>query len=233
MVFECMQDAQKEGPVFSIRELNGVWRTVLHLGTRQHFPKSHCWMEDVDTDTFSFLNKGKVRLSSLTESGQERMLMNIEGGCIFREVGMLRIPSRHPANHIALEPCEVYAFPKALLHDEQFVRTYPTLLSNVVQSLAIKAAAFFSQLSETTQLEPREQVCRFLQRLADKRTALRFNPGISQSEMAHMLGLHRSTVCRVLRELRNEGIIGRFTRLDLEILDPDRLRGDKNSKKCI
>lgn len=34
------------------------------------------------------------------------------------------------------------------------------------------------------------------------------NPGVSQSELALVLGLHRSTVCRIIRTLRDPGRSG-------------------------
>ena len=45
----------------------------------------------------------------------------------------------------------------------------------------------------------------------------------SQSELALVLGLHRSTVCRIIRTLRDRGVLGHFTRCSLEILDREAL----------
>ena len=53
---------KQEGPVFRIRDLNSPWRSVLHLGQRQMVGKSYQWEDDPETSTFSFLEKGRVRL---------------------------------------------------------------------------------------------------------------------------------------------------------------------------
>ena len=48
-------------------------------------------------------------------------------------------------------------------------------------------------------------------------------PACPQSELALVLGLHRSTVCRIIRTLRDRGVLGHFTRCSLEILDREAL----------
>ena len=60
-------------------------------------------------------------------------------------------------------------------------------------------------------------------RLAEERRTRVVNPGVSQSELALVLGLHRSTVCRIIRTLRDRGVLGHFTRCSLEILDREAL----------
>lgn len=102
---------KQEGPVFRIRDLNSPWRSVLHLGQRQMVGKSYQWEDDPETSTFSFLEKGRVRLLNLSETGKERIVLYIEPGCLFREIVLLHVSPSHPASLVALEPCEVYNSP--------------------------------------------------------------------------------------------------------------------------
>ena len=208
---------KQEGPVFRIRDLNSPWRSVLHLGQRQMVGKSYQWEDDPETSTFSFLEKGRVRLLNLSETGKERIVLYIEPGCLFREIVLLHVSPSHPASLVALEPCEVYNFPRTLLDDAEFVRRHPALMSNLVHSLGAKAGAFYSQITESVELDPQTQVCRYLHRLADERRTRVVNPGVSQSELALVLGLHRSTVCRIIRTLRDRGVLGHCTRGPLEL----------------
>lgn len=214
----CIQ----EGPVFRLRELNGPWRSILHLGQRQVVKKG--WQWAIATDTFSFLHRGRVRLRNRPESGKERIILRIEQGCLFREVPFLHVSLLYPALFEAMEACEVYNFPRAWLQDPKFIHDYPELICNLVSSVAIKAGAFYCQLTERADLSPKSLLCRSLLRMMrDKGGQTRFNPGISQSGMALHLGLHRSTICRILKELRDDGILGRFTPCMVEILDPEAL----------
>jgi CRP/FNR family transcriptional regulator len=47
--------------------------------------------------------------------------------------------------------------------------------------------------------------------------------GLSQTDVATMLGVHQTTIARTVRTLRRQGIIGRFTKRELQILDQERL----------
>ncbi|MFR0873962.1 MAG: hypothetical protein ACLSHC_04500 [Bilophila wadsworthia] len=61
------------------------------------------------------------------------------------------------------------------------MRRHPALMSNLVHSLGAKAGAFYSQITESVELDPQTQVCRYLHRLADERRTRVVNPGVSQS----------------------------------------------------
>lgn len=213
----CIQ----EGPVFRIRELNSPWRSILHLGQRQVVKKSWQWANAADT--FSFLHRGQVRLRNRPEHGKEQILLRIEQGCLFREVPFLHVSPLYPALFEAVEPCEVYDFPRAWLQDPKFAHDYPDLVCNLISSVGIKAGAFYCQLTERAEQSPKALVCRYLHRMMRDRAQPCFNPGISQSNLASHLGLHRSTVCRILKELRESGILGRFTPCNVEILNPEAL----------
>lgn len=208
-------------PMFHIRELNAPWRQVAHLGTRQKVPKGYLWVDSPDNTTFSFLDRGEVRLLSLSEGGKERIVLYVHAGCLFREIVFMHDSPLHPASLTAQEPCEVINFPRALLDDPAFGREYPALMSNLVHSLGAKAGAFFSQITERVEVPPQTQVCRYLHWLAESRRE--GAAGCSQSELALVLGLHRSTVCRIVSDLRDMGILGAFTRNTLEILDAEAL----------
>lgn len=213
--------------VISIREQNSAWREVLSLASRHSVPKGSRWLDNGRlASSFSFLDKGMLRLASLDRNGNERILLYIGQGCIFNELGIL---NRGPystafssATLTALEDCEVYRFPPGLLEDEAFAMAHPSLMLNLVHSLARKAGAFFSQLDENAGLAPETQVCRYLYRAMDEGDHAA-RPRFSQTELALALGLHRSTVCRILRQLRYDGVLGVFTRNRLEIKDSDAL----------
>ncbi|MBR3880667.1 MAG: Crp/Fnr family transcriptional regulator [Mailhella sp.] len=208
--------------VISIRELNSVWREVLHLGKHQFLAKGTrrtCLPQD---DFFGFLDKGLLRLSSLNSEGSERIALYIEKGCIFNEQSCMQSAPMTTAFFLAMEDSEVWFFPRSLLRDRKFVLEYPQQMINLVQSLSQKTGAFFSQLDENFGLPLEASVCRYLYRAVEKDTSI-VRPHFSQSDLALALGLHRSTVCRILKGLRERGILGDFTKTKLEILDKDAL----------
>lgn len=227
---ECIS---KKDDCFFISELNSPWRKVLHLGQRQVVPKAYRWNASVKTEQFSFLHRGRVRLMAYAGGEHERILLNINAGCIFRELLFLHISPIHPVALVSLVECEIYNFSLHLLQDSAFISSYPHLFANLVQSLGIKAGTFASQIQDVEILNPQVMVCRYLHSVLRAQSGTIVNHNTSQSELALMLGLHRSTVCRVLKELREQGVIGQFTRNTLEVLNNDKLNTYCQFEECL
>lgn len=213
----------RENNVIAMHEQNSIWREVLSLGSHQRMDRGRRWMETSSEGSFSFLDKGLIRLSSLGENGNERIFLYIGSGCIFSELSCMHVAPHSTASFLAMEDCDIYHFSSNLLTDENFTLNHPTLMMNLVQSLIQKAGAFFGQLDESAGLSPENLVCRYLFRLQEDDDG-GFRPKFSQSDLALALGLHRSTVCRILHDLRERGILGEFTRTKLEILDRKALQ---------
>ncbi len=214
----------KEHNVLAIQELNGIWREVLDLGRHETVKTGTCLYEVPlgKEEYFSFLDKGMLRLSCVSHNGMENILLYICDGCLFKELSW--VAPNATAEFFAMEDCEIWNFPHDLLLNKEFTVEHPLLMINLVQSLMQKAGAFFSRQTEHYELSPEEKICRFLMRI-DEMAAGAQQPVFTQAEMAKALGLHRSTVCRILRELRIEGIVGRCTKTHLDILDRKALRG--------
>ncbi|SCY06009.1 Crp/Fnr family transcriptional regulator [Desulfoluna spongiiphila] len=209
--------------VFRIRDLNAPWREILDRGERKILPRHH-ELSNADESTFFFLNRGTLHLSCIAEDGQERVVMIMEEGVLFGEITFMHKSSVHFHSLRTLTECEIIVFPNTLLDDLAFCREYPHLVLNLVKSLGVKGGAFFSQIYDSNLLDARGQICRMLSHIwreqGEKETV---NPDLSQVDMANILGIHRSSVCRVIHELRDEGVIGRFSKTRLEVLAPIKL----------
>lgn len=209
--------------VFRIRDLNGPWREVIHCGKRMILPKNSI-IRIAEEAMFYFLNDGRIRLTGLSETGRERVVLMMESGVIFGEVPILHKSFDHFHSFQTLTKCDLIAFPKSLLEDVDFCREYPHLILNLLKSIGIKAGAFFGQLYDSHLLDSRGMICRMLAQIwREQGRAGIITPNLSQTEMANILGIHRSSVCRVLKQLREEKIIGRFTRSCLEVYNSDAL----------
>lgn len=214
--------------VFYQEELNAVWREALHLGVMQMIPKGYKWNPDPNVEHFSFLHKGSIRLACYTATARERIVWHVGAGCIFREISFLHPEyldfGLYSAIQTTLEPCEVYTFSGKLLKDPDFITQYPHLMANLVQTLSFKASSLLVQLVHSLRPNPEIMVANYLIKLAEQAHTNSFAPQISQSDLALTLGLHRSTICRVLQNFRNNGAIGSFTSKNLEIKNVEYLR---------
>ena len=73
------------------------------------------------------------------------------------------------------------------------------------------------------ELPPR--ICRFLHlRMRDDGGAPnpRVSPGLNQQELANLLGVHRVTLNKALRELEREAVLGPYSRDEVYIVDMER-----------
>gem|GEM_PF-326432 len=218
------QDFRQKQALFTLEGVNTIWGTIVDDAALMTLPK-HYEVSAMDSDAFFLLVRGSLRLSCLAEDGQERTVMRLGSGTLFNEVAQLHLSPMHAYSMHTLEECEVAKFPKSLLDDEEFYRTHPALIRNLVQSIGIKAGAFFSQLFDSNLLEVHGRVCRSLYQLwKESGESPAFRPNISQGELATMLGVHRSSLCRVVHSLREKGIVGKFSKTRLEIFNPDLLR---------
>lgn len=150
--------------------------------------------------------------------------MIMEEGVIFGETVFLHQSIDHFHSIQTLSECEVVAFPKILLEDVEFCRKYPHLILNLVKSLGIKVGSLFSQIYDSNLFDAKRQICRMIAHIwREQGENETINPNLSQSDMANLLGIHRSSVCRVVRQLRDEGIIGRFSKTRLDIINAETL----------
>jgi CRP-like cAMP-binding protein len=218
-------DNRSREALFSIEGVNREWAAVLDLGVCSSLPRGY-ELTSIDPSDFYLLVSGSLKLSCLAEDGHERVVMIIGAGTLFGEIAHLHLSALHQHSLRTLEPCEVARFPMTLLEDENFYRSHPHLIRSLVHSLGIKAGAFFAQLFDSGLVEVDGRVCRWLYQQWKQHGCRRVcSPGLSQGDAAAMLGIHRSSLCRVIRELRQAGIVGKFSRRTLEINDPQALAG--------
>jgi CRP-like cAMP-binding protein len=70
------------------------------------------------------------------------------------------------------------------------------------------------------------RICRFLsQRLVPDSNPLTAKFGISRQEMANLLGMHRVSLHRVLREQKERGLFGSISEKSITILRPHEFYG--------
>ena len=118
----------------------------------------------------------------------------------------------------------LWRFEGALLQDEEFVRTHPHLVVNLMTSLGVKLLAMHSSLSYSN-TDALTKICRFCLNMSQASGgATELVPHISQSELANLFGMHRATLLRSIQELKQRGVISELTRECLRIENMEELR---------
>lgn len=200
--------------------INAPWGEVLHLAVRSSYPKGHKTLGSC-LQGFYYIASGRVRLSYLNEDGEEYGKLILGEGCLFNETPALAGTSWYTVFFCCLDAAEIWRFDASLLEDEAFLASHPHLAINLMRSIARKASIFFFHLARTHSTTSMCRLCDLLLQLSNPHQP---DLCMSQSDVAAMMGLHQTTVARLIRRLREEGIIDRFTKWELQVLDRERLR---------
>ena len=208
-----------------LTDLNSPWEKVLNLGTPRSFPaKSIITVSDHGMSEIGmyYIRSGRVRLSSLTFDGTERIVLYMGKGTLFNELPMLILSSDHMFT--CMEKTETVFLRKKNIN-EDFIKKNPELMLNLLISMGKKSKTFYSQFCNLRTLDTFSNVCHALYSmyLFNKINDL-IVPRLTQQELASFLGVHRSSLHKALTRLKQEGIIGDYHRRKLIVFDEERLR---------
>ncbi|MBS5048869.1 MAG: Crp/Fnr family transcriptional regulator [Desulfovibrionaceae bacterium] len=213
---EGEKHAERPAEIF-MEDINTPWYEARHLGTRLVFPKGHIIFSS-SLQGLHFIASGSFRLTYLGANGEERGRLHLGRGCLFNEIPTLLGDFRYNVVFRCLEASEVWRFDTALLENMEFLAAFPHLIANLLRSMAEKSYTFFYSSMQTSGTSMRRLCALLLQMCGQNK------PRMSQNDVANMLGLHQTTVARLIHRLRKEGVIAKFTKNELQILDMARLR---------
>lgn len=205
--------------------LNTPWEKAFPEGTAMTFRPKFI-ISDHNSNIYNsgiyYIKRGSVKLSNISSAGQERILLYMGKGCVFNEVPMLQFSS--DCIFTCLEQTDVIFWNKKMLSSE-FIRKYPELISNLMFSMSKKSQSFYSQLCVARSCDSFVNVCRALYSMyLFNREKGAVVPRLTQHDLAAFLGIHRSSLHKALNRLKEEGIIGHYSRMNLPIHDVGRLK---------
>jgi CRP-like cAMP-binding protein len=208
---------------------NSIWKSVLHLGEKRIFGKDSIILGGgKPVDYLYYLHIGCIKFSKLNSDGDEKIVWYIDRENVFGTAPFFdRRPTTNMCNLLtALEDCEVYVFSRECFNNEIIVK-HPELLENLIQSMAYKIFLGLNRGGDLSSLPTR--ICKVLRYVIQRQPNLGIGEkivrtkGISQQELADILGVHRVTLSNAISQLKCEGIIGHMSKRSLVILDVGRL----------
>lgn len=211
--------------------LNLCWKEVLDLADKLEFSQGTQLTLNTERENFFyFLEQGRLSLVHDTENGKTRPISTMEeAGTLLNVTHAL---ARQMTDFIekgchfhCITDVTLRRFNGSLLQDEVFIRTYPHLIANLMASPGVKILAHHTILAHFGTGGALAQLCRFCFNLSDANGgAEEFAPGISQTQLARLLGMDRATLVRLLQKLRRIGVILELNRDRLVIGDMKKLR---------
>jgi CRP/FNR family transcriptional regulator len=126
--------------------------------------------------------------------------------------------------------CTLYFFKRETI-EGLIAQEHPQLLLELIRTLGHIVRMYGILLQDSLNLDFFTRVCRFLVYLVRFKDAepvgrqrqVIVESGVTQSDMARLLGVHRVTVTKAVKKLKDQGILRRFTKRELDIADFPRL----------
>ena len=200
-----------------ISGLNKEWEELLHLGSRLSYRKNTIIPHETAKGIF-YLTKGTIELSYNNISGHKRIALYYGPGTLVNEARSLT-GHNLSGTFTCMEDVELYQFKESLC-SQDFIRTYPHLIQNLLKTMAVKMLLHYCFVTAMGTGSHLSLVCRFILSSATTHGfPLRFRLGMTQQDVADLIGMHRGTLARALRKLKQMGIIEKFTSSVVQISD--------------
>jgi CRP-like cAMP-binding protein len=206
-----------------MRGMCACWAEVIHLGTRTVLQKDQTLFGRGERARGLYFNaRGLLRFLSCDAEGREAILFYITENNLLGEAALF---NRMPvfAMFEAVEDCVLYYFDERTVKD-RILPNYPHLVNNLIEYMAYKVGVLLHHHCEIINPDVRGKVSRLLFDIVrHSGDANRASPRITQEEMATALGLHRATFSRIIRELKQEGILQKATKHEIVVRDMEAL----------
>ena len=180
----------------------GAGKTILEFHRNQNV-----FAQGDVADTVFYIQKGKVKLTVLSEQGKEAVVAILEPGQFFGE-GCLNGHPRRIATTTAMEDCTITAIAKdamiGLLHQE------PKFSELFMSYLLTRNSRIEEDLIDQLFNSSERRLARLLLLLANfgkQGSPQPINPNINQETLAEMIGTTRSRVSFFMNKFRKLGFI--------------------------
>jgi CRP/FNR family transcriptional regulator len=174
--------------------------------------------------TIYFLQKGRIKISALSDCGQELLLEIVGPGEIFGDVAAIQGTVRTTSAQ-ALEDSLLCEIPRKDF--ESLLSTYPEITSHLLESLTSRLrraeAQLLSLISQDVSTRVREALLEFIDFESEGQPGLPVEIKITQQDLANRVGASRQKTWQALKELEDWGML-RLSYGSILVTAPHKLR---------
>lgn len=195
------------------------------LIVRKYKKRMLVFMEGEPADHIYFVLQGKVKLSKVSDDGQEKIVLIIPDGQFFGEVPVLD-KKTHPLTAETLEEAEI-----GMLKGEEFrnyLLEYPQISYIMMEIMAKRLRQSFRQIKNLALKNTTNRLASRLYKLTreygvETKQGISINAIFTQQDLANMIGASRETVSRTLKEFEKAGVL-EIVRQKITIKDMKKLK---------
>lgn len=199
------------------------WRDILETGERFELAPDEVYVP-ANRELVLVLD-GVVQFYCTAHTGRERLVYNV-GRNSFANAGATATGSNRFLHLLARRKATLVKFDAYAIYDYDFIAKYPHLMVDLTQSMAKTTVLFSFRAYNMYFHECTSRVCKVLLDLTEEENSPRFQhmDTMTQNDIADFAGTHHVTVSRVLKKLREDGVLGEVTPSYVDVYDMARLR---------
>ncbi len=184
-------------------------------------------LEDEEGDTLFVILKGKVKVTTFSESGKEVIFSILNEGDFFGDMSLLDGKPRS-ATVISIEESVLRLIRRSDFN--KLIETHPGIALRLLEELTSRLRKADERIESLALLDVTGRVAGILLQLADERgekseRSILIKSRPTHQELANMVGTTRETVTRVLKQLENKKYLSMDGK-DLTIIDPEIFKHD-------
>lgn len=178
---------------------------------------------DEEADTLYIVNKGRVRIFRLAESGKEQLVRILEPGDFTGEMALFSPENTvHESYAEAMVDTKICLIRRADL--QAYLLKYPSISLRILNELSQRLDKSEKQTTRFATEKVETRIALFLAECVDAELdSMEFTLPMSQKDLASYLGTTPETVSRKLAELEDGGLIKQKPKKKIEVMDLDGL----------
>lgn len=197
---------------------------IMHTTQSVSYVKgSLLYRAEEEADTLYIVNKGRVRIYRLAESGKEQLVRILEPGDFTGEMALFSPENTRQESYAeAMVDTKICLIKRAEL--QEYLLKYPSISLRILNELSQRLDKSEKQTTRFATEKVDTRIALFLAECVDTETdSLEFTLPMSKKDLASYLGTTPETVSRKLAEFEDSGLIRQKAKKKIEIMDLDRL----------
>lgn len=166
------------------------------------------------------VNKGKIKIYRLSETGKELLIRILEPGDFTGELALFK-ETTHEAYAEAMVDTQVCMINRADL--QEFLLKYPSISLKILSEFSNRLEISEKQTTRFATEKVDTRIALFLAECVEDENKLEFVLPMSKKDLASYLGTTPETVSRKLTEFEEQDIIKQKPKRIIEVLDLDSL----------
>lgn len=175
-----------------------------------------------ESDSLYIINKGKVRIYRLSESGKEQLVRILNPGDFTGEMALFS-EATHEAYAEAVVNTKICLIKRAEL--QEFLLKYPSISLKVIAEFSSRLEASEKQTTRFSTEKVETRIALYLAESLDAEDAgtVELTLAMSKKDLASYLGTTPETISRKFNDLEERGYIKQITHKRIKIIDLDGL----------